>query len=89
MAITQETHHCPARLYVQAAIALHNFLRTTESTVYCPPGFIDAEDSSGNPLMECGNKMIATQELMQRIGQAGSKVKTKGQHGHRRNLLCL
>ena len=27
--------------------------------------------------MECGDKMIATQELMKRIGQAGSKVKNK------------
>ena len=38
------------KLYVQAAVALHNFLRTTESSVYCPPGFIDAEDGSGNPI---------------------------------------
>ena len=34
--------------YTKAAIALHNYLRTTESTVYCPPGFIDAEDGVGN-----------------------------------------
>ena len=34
--------------YTKAAIALHNFLRTTESTIYCPPGFIDGEDGSGN-----------------------------------------
>ena len=34
--------------YTKAAIALHNFLRTTESTVYCLPGFIDGEDGSGN-----------------------------------------
>ena len=33
-------------LYTQAAISLHNYLRTTESSVYCPPGFIDGEDSS-------------------------------------------
>lgn len=25
-------------MYTQAALALHNFLRTTESAVYCPPG---------------------------------------------------
>ena len=35
-------------LFTKAAIALHNFLRTTESTVYCPAGFIDAEDGAGN-----------------------------------------
>ena len=34
--------------YTKAAIAVHNFLRTTESTVYCPPDFIDGEDGSGN-----------------------------------------
>ena len=34
-------------LYIQAAIALHNFLRGTESS-YCPPGFTDGEDGSGN-----------------------------------------
>ena len=37
-------------LYVQASVALHNFLRTTQSSVYCPPGFIDVEDGSGNPI---------------------------------------
>ena len=35
-------------LYTKAAIALHNLLRTTESSVYCPPGFIDGEDGAGN-----------------------------------------
>ena len=35
-------------IYTQAAIALHNFLGTTESSVYCPPGFTDGEDGEGN-----------------------------------------
>ena len=35
-------------VYTQAAIALHNYLRTTESSVYCPPGFVDGEDGTGN-----------------------------------------
>ena len=35
-------------LIAKAAICLHNFLRTTESTIYCPPGFIDGEDGAGN-----------------------------------------
>lgn len=35
-------------IYTKAAIALHNYLRTTESAVYCPPGFIDGEDGIGN-----------------------------------------
>ena len=34
--------------YTKAAIALQNYLRTTESTVYCPPGFTDGEDGEGN-----------------------------------------
>ncbi len=37
-----------AIIYTKAAIALHNYLRTTESSIYCPPGFIDAEDGTGN-----------------------------------------
>ena len=35
-------------LFTKATIALHNYLRTTESNVYWPPGFIDGEDGSGN-----------------------------------------
>ena len=34
--------------YSKAAIALHNYLRTTEYGLYCPPGYIDGEDGSGN-----------------------------------------
>ena len=37
-----------AIVYTKAAICLHNYLRTLESSVYCPPGFIDGEDGSGN-----------------------------------------
>lgn len=37
-----------AVIYTKAAIALHNFLRTTECSIYCPPGFIDSEDGMGN-----------------------------------------
>ena len=35
-------------MYTKATIALHNYLRTTESSVYCPPGFIDGEDGDKN-----------------------------------------
>ena len=31
--------------YTKAAIALHNYLRTTQSSVYCPPGFIDGAEN--------------------------------------------
>lgn len=34
--------------FTKAAIALHNYLRTEESSVYCPPGFVDGEDGAGN-----------------------------------------
>ena len=34
--------------YTKAAIALHNYLQTTESSVYCPTGFSDIEDSNGD-----------------------------------------
>ena len=34
--------------YAKAAIALHNYLRCTESAVYCPPGYVDGEDGEGN-----------------------------------------
>ena len=35
-------------VYSQAAIALQNYLQTTKSSVYCPPGFVDGEDGTGN-----------------------------------------
>ena len=34
--------------YTKAAVALHNYLRTTECSMYCPPGFADSEDGAGN-----------------------------------------
>ena len=37
-----------AIVYTKAAICRHNYLRILESSVYCPPGFIDVEDGSGN-----------------------------------------
>ena len=35
-------------IFTKAAIAVHNFLRTEESSVYCPAGYVDGEDGSGN-----------------------------------------
>ena len=37
--------------FSKAAICLHNFLRTSESAVYCPPGYVDGEDGSGNVVL--------------------------------------
>ena len=34
--------------YVNAAVLLHNYLRQTETAAYCPSGFVDFQDSSGN-----------------------------------------
>ena len=62
------------KLYVQAAAALHNFLRTTESSVYCPPGFIDAEDGSGNPIDGGWRQDDEANIGMQSVSQAGSNM---------------
>lgn len=35
-------------VFSKAAIALHNYLRTEETSVYCPAGFADTEDEGGN-----------------------------------------
>ena len=34
--------------YAKAAIALHNYLRQTENSLYCPQGFVDTETASGD-----------------------------------------
>ena len=35
-------------LYTKVSISLHNFPRTNELSVSCPPGFVDGEDRAGN-----------------------------------------
>lgn len=35
---------------VQATVALHNYLRQTVTASYCPAGFVDSFDGSGNIL---------------------------------------
>ena len=37
-------------VYTQTAVALHNYLRSTECSLYCPPGYVDGEDDGGNIL---------------------------------------
>ena len=34
--------------FTKAALALHNYLRSEEGALYCPAGFVDGEDGSGN-----------------------------------------
>ena len=61
-------------LFTKAAIALHNYLRTTEASVYCPPGFTDGEDGEGNMLDGAWRSETSTDEGLQRIGQmAGNR----------------
>lgn len=58
-------------VYTKAAIALHNYLRTTESSVYCPPGFVDGEDGGGNIVQ--GNWREEEQPSgLTRVSQVGS-----------------
>ena len=61
-----------AVVYAKAAIALHNYLRTTESSVYCPPGFVDGEDGEGNPIEGGWRKDDETCTNMQSISQTSS-----------------
>ena len=58
-------------IYTQAAIALHNYLRTVESSVYCPPGYVDSEDGCGN-IIEGGWRADDNNTGMQPISQTGS-----------------
>lgn len=58
-------------LYTKAAIALHNFLRTTESSIYCPKVFIDAEDGAGNVINGTWRDDSSIVGGLQSIGQIG------------------
>ena len=58
-------------LYTKAAIGLHNFLRSTESSVYCPPRFIDAEGGAGNVINGTWRDDSSCISGLQCLGQAG------------------
>ena len=34
--------------YIRAAVVLHNYLRQTENSLYCPSGFVDTEEANGD-----------------------------------------
>lgn len=55
----------------KAAIALPNFLRTVESSVYCPAGFTDAEDGEGNILQGAWRSESSQNAGLERIRQVG------------------
>ena len=57
--------------YTKAAIALHNLLRSTESSCYCPAGFADSEDSDGN-VTEGTWREDSTPQGLERLGRVGS-----------------
>ena len=57
--------------YTKATIALHNFLRTTESSVYCPPGFIDGEDGAGNIIAGSWRTETDSHGALNSLGQVG------------------
>ena len=65
-----------AVIFTKAAIALHNFLRTTESSVYCPPGFTDAEDGTGNVVEGSWRNEVGSEGL-QRPGRVGSNMQAR------------
>lgn len=56
--------------YTKAAIALHNYLRVTESTMYCPPGFVDSEDGDSNIVSGSWQEDDACEGLIG-VGQVG------------------
>lgn len=68
----------PSRVekFTLAAVALHNYLRTEESSVYCPSGFIDAEDAVGNiiPGRWRDESMNGLQELQSVSGNRYSRL---------------
>ena len=57
--------------FTRATIALHNYLRTTESSVYCPRGFVDSEDGAGNTLDGAWRLEANCDNGLTRIGQLG------------------
>ena len=56
--------------FTKAAVALHNYLHTTESSVYCPPGFIDGEDGAGN-VIEGSWRSEEDSSGLQQLGHTG------------------
>ena len=80
MEISPEASHFaqPDRviIFTQAAVALHNYLRTVESSVYCPPGFVDSEDGCGN-VVDGGWRSDEDSMGMQSISHTGSNRYTE------------
>lgn len=58
-------------MFTKAAISLHNYLRTTESSVYCPAGFTDAEDGTGNVVEGMWRREVSGDQGLEEIGRVG------------------
>ncbi len=58
--------------YIKAAVALHNFLRCTESAVYCPTGYVDGKDGEGNMIRGSWKNDAETATGMTAIAMTGS-----------------
>ena len=58
-------------VYTKAALCLHNFLRTKESSANCPPSFGDFQDSDGAFVPSMWRQSAGASGLMP-IGQQGS-----------------
>jgi len=43
---------------VQTTVGLHNYLQQTDSATYCPAGFVDSFESSGNILPGSGAESL-------------------------------
>ena len=58
-------------LFTKATIASHNYLRSTESTVYCPAAFTDVEDGAWNVLPGSWRSEESGRSELEPLGQAG------------------
>lgn len=50
------------QLIIEAAVCLHNYLRQTETALYCPSGFVDSMDRSGKIKPGEWRSMVSTTE---------------------------
>ena len=71
--------------YRKVAIALHNYLRTEKSCVYCPAGFIDSEDGDGNVVIGDWREEGSSGALAP-IGPAGSNHHSRSAATIRKNF---
>ena len=67
-----------ANKIIKAAICMHNFLRQTNSAMYCPTGFIDSFDSTGRIKKGEWRDMVSfTDGMLRNIGSVrGSRPTT-------------